>query len=131
VYWHSHDEYLCSSSVGDIANAFGLFLDRQRAIVLAEKTDLLPKWTWTPDFTLYCLQGGFQCYVETKGKWLNFDQSELGRFRAILQYLQACKPEIFNRLILVTRDEPWVIKGTKMEVVSIDDLSNKVQTLLG
>lgn len=87
------------------------FIYRQQVIDILPASDRFNKLSWNIDFVVYAPNK--VCYVEAKGKWLLYDNGEMGSFCKMLRFLGQEKPEILNSLSIVS-DSKWCITGSKI-----------------
>lgn len=91
---------------------------RQHNIVLLPGNKLFKTWTWNIDFFINIPE---PIYVEAKGRWI-INHPKLDSFWHTLRVCQECKPSIFKRLLLIGKDETWLIPKTSIVVNPINNI---------
>jgi hypothetical protein len=97
---------------------------RQQVINIIPKNNLFKDWTWNVDFVINYPN---PVYLEVKGKWI-INHPKMDSFWHTLKVCQLFKPEVFDQLLLVGREDEWLIPKTKIKVHPYKKLKDELKS---
>lgn len=98
---------------------------RQHNIELFPKNELFKAWTWNIDFFIDIPS---PIYVEAKGKWI-INHPKLDSFWHTLKVCEIHKPEVFKNLLLIGKDDEWLIPKTSIVVQPVKKIRQCIEEL--
>ncbi|MBF2016292.1 MAG: hypothetical protein IGS23_14025 [Rivularia sp. T60_A2020_040] len=120
-YWDSLLEFKTYNALLSIFDKSEIL--RQQNLILFPACDYFKAWTWNIDFIINKQN---PIYIEVKGKWI-IDSPKLNSFWHTLKVCQTQKPDIFDRLLLIGKDEQWKIPATNIIVYPLKELRYVLQ----